>query len=67
MNGFYFCNKHGFVQKGDSITADEGFTIKGELSKSGLCLNISPLSTCSAQITIRYIFDSENCQAYGES
>ena len=41
----------GYIQAGDAIMADKGFTIAPELAKLGLWLNIPPFATASGQMT----------------
>jgi hypothetical protein len=54
-SGFYAILKdllnHGYINPGDGIMADKGFTIQEELNKLGLVLNIPPFSSCSSQMS----------------
>ena len=43
--------KVGYIQSGDSVMADKGFTIESELKELGLGLNIPPFVVSTAQMT----------------
>jgi hypothetical protein len=42
----------GYIQGGDSVMADKGFTIRDELKDLGLTLNIPPFASADKQIKI---------------
>jgi hypothetical protein len=41
----------GYIQRGDGIMADKGFTIQKELNELGLLLNIPPMASSTTQMT----------------
>lgn len=55
QSGFYEHLKtlkdHCYINEGDGIMADKGFTIKEELKELGLCLNIPPFASSGSQFS----------------
>lgn len=55
QSGFYSLlnqlKELGYVQEGDAVMADKGFTIETELKKMGLKLNIPPFASCGSQMS----------------
>ncbi|XP_062584151.1 uncharacterized protein LOC134279217 [Saccostrea cucullata] len=56
QSGFYdvleTLQSKGYVKEGDAIMADKGFTIKEELSKLNLLLNIPPMASSTSQMSV---------------
>ena len=56
LSGFFKLLKdyiaNGYINKGDGVMADKGFTIQKELEEMGLLLNIPPFSKCSSQMSV---------------
>lgn len=56
LSGFFKLLKdyvaHGYINRGDGVMADKGFTIQNELEEMGLLLNIPPFTKCSAQMSV---------------
>lgn len=43
---------NGYIQPGDAVMADKGFTIQSELEELGLLLNIPPFASCTSQMSV---------------
>lgn len=55
MSGFYdvlrTLKASGYINDGDAVMADKGFTIEKELADIGLCLNIPPFVSATSQMS----------------
>ena len=56
QSGFYdvlvTLKSKGYVMDGDAVMADKGFTIKEELAKINLLLNIPPMASSTCQMSV---------------
>lgn len=56
QSGFYnvleTLKLQGYIKDGDAIMADKGFTIREELSKLNLLLNIPPMASSTSQMSV---------------
>ena len=54
----------GYVMDGDAVMTDKGFTIKEELAKINLLLNIPPKASSTCQMSVSdSLLTEKNCKA----